>query len=355
MKVLVLGDVHIKVSNILETEEMSKKILELAKKEVPKFIVLLGDILDRHATINVHCLMRAQNLIHSLSLIAPTYVLIGNHDRPNNSNFLTDEHPFNSLKLWPNTYIIDTPLDKTFELDEENNENENKENNKKYRFLFVPYVMPGRFDEALQKMENPYDKNISAIFAHQEFHLCKMGAIISQIGDKWDTDFPLTISGHIHNFDVLQANMIYTGTPLQHGYHDDDGKTVSMFTFENNSFVHERINLGLIKKIIVYITPEQVAEYEPPLDKLVKLIIKGEESEIKSVIKLNKISELKKQGVVVAFKTIQNVEEFNSSSPSFPSFPSSPHVYKPRVTYRERLMSEIQDSNELLSWFNKIF
>lgn len=182
MKVLCIGDVHIKISNIPETDEMSKKLVELANKTSPNFIVLLGDVLDRHATINVHCLMRAETLIHSLLFIAPIYVLIGNHDRPNNSNFLTDEHPYNSLKFWPNTYIIDTPIDKTFELD-----------NGKYRFLFVPYVMPGRFDEALRKIENPYDKNISAIFAHQEIYLCKMGAIISQVRDKWDTENPLVI------------------------------------------------------------------------------------------------------------------------------------------------------------------
>ena len=84
MKCIAIGDVHIKVSNVLETDEMINKLEALAKDIKPNFIVLLGDVLDRHATINVHCLMRAQNLIFKLSLIAPTFVLIGNHDRPNN-------------------------------------------------------------------------------------------------------------------------------------------------------------------------------------------------------------------------------------------------------------------------------
>src|SRR5665647_2317252 len=98
MKALVVGDNHFKVNNVTETNEMTKRLLILAEQERPDFIVLLGDILHRHETIHVVPLMGCERMIQALSQISPTFICIGNHDRPNNSNFLTDEHPFNAMK-----------------------------------------------------------------------------------------------------------------------------------------------------------------------------------------------------------------------------------------------------------------
>lgn len=335
MKVLTIGDVHIKVNNVPEIDEMTNKLIELTKKEQPDFVVLLGDVLDRHSTIHVSCLMRAEKLVLSLSEIVPTFVLVGNHDRPNNSNFLTDEHPFNAMKLWNNTYIIDTTKAYTFSNGEilESNSSEESKN----RFVFVPYVPPGRFNEALSKITSPL--NCEAIFGHQEIENAKLGAIVSKEGDKWPLENPLLISGHIHDYDLLQPNMIYTGVPLMHSFGDKPDKTVSMFTFFNSEWKQERIDLGLIKKVIIYLTPEQLENYSPPKDKLVKLVIKGDEASIKTAAKLDKVQELKKQGVKVVFKT-QIVDKI---------------VDKPsmKISFEDRLKSEITNS-ELL-WFNKIF
>ena len=88
--VLTIGDPHFKVGNVPESKEMTKKLISLAKNIKPTFIVCLGDILHRHETIHVSPLMRAEEMVRLLSEIAPIFVVIGNHDRPNNSNFLTD-------------------------------------------------------------------------------------------------------------------------------------------------------------------------------------------------------------------------------------------------------------------------
>ena len=98
MKVLTIGDPHFKVDNIVESDEMVNKLEKLVKHLQPNFVVVLGDILHRHEKIHVSPLMRAGNLIKMLSDICPTYLLIGNHDRPNNSTYMTNEHPFNPLK-----------------------------------------------------------------------------------------------------------------------------------------------------------------------------------------------------------------------------------------------------------------
>ena len=252
MKVLCVGDPHFKVNNVPESDVMTEKLVALAKTIKPKIIVVLGDILHRHEKIHVSPLMRAERLIRLLSEISPTYLLIGNHDRPNNSTYMTNEHPFNALKLWSNTHIVDDKvLDHTID---------------GHRFLFLPYVFPGRFDETLGQIEL---NGVSAIFCHQEFYGAKMGAIVSQAGDKWATTNPLVISGHVHDYDQLQPNLIYVGTPMQHGFGDKNDKTVSLFDFDNGGYNESRIDLGLIKRIIVYITPEKIHTYEPPTDKLV--------------------------------------------------------------------------------------
>ena len=167
-----------------------------------------------------------------------------------------------------------------------------------------------------------------------------MGAIVSQCGDKWPLENNLLVSGHVHDYDRLQPNMIYTGTPVQHSFGDSSEKTVSFFTF-TDEWTEERIDLGMMKKVTVYLTPEQVVNYQVPKDKIVKLVVKGEESEIKTVAKLDKIQQLKKEGVKVVFKTTQNTEVSSTTLP--------------KMSYKDRFLSEIKKDLNAISWFNKIF
>jgi len=323
--VLAIGDVHIKVNNLPEAEEMISRLTRLAKDRNPDLIVCLGDVLDRHATIHVQCLMLAERMVAELSQIAPFFLIVGNHDRPNNSDFLTDRHAFNAMKKWPNVHIID----KTFVY-----------HYKDLKFVMVPYVPPGRFNEALETVENCL-QDCAAVFAHQEIYGAKMGAIVSQCGDKWELDRPILISGHIHNRDTLQPNMIYTGSVIQHSFGDNGNKTVSMFSFTPGKWEEETISLGMKKKVIVYITPDQVLDYKVPQDKIVKLVIRGNESEIKTVAKLDKIQELKKEGVKVAFKTTYNVEIATET--------------QAKMSYKDRLYKELGMDLCSISWFKKIF
>ncbi len=327
MKVITVGDPHFRKNNVLESQEMVKNLLLKVQEEKPKFIVVLGDVLHRHETINVYPLNRAEEMISKLSKVAPTFVLIGNHDRPNNSNYLTDEHPFNALKHWDNTYIVDKVMDVII-----------SDN----RFLFVPYVPPGKFMDALNTIDNPLDETCM-IFAHQEFYGAKMGAIVSKAGDVWDLSNPLVVSGHIHDYDKLQPNIIYTGTPMQHSFGDKADKTISMFTVhDKGEYFHERIDLKLRKKITNYITPEELHTYEPPQNVSIKLKVRGDEGAIKAAIKLEKVRDLKKQGVVVVFEIIRNTKEDNI-------------IFTKQVKYKDRLFKEINQDENCLKWFHKIF
>ena len=339
ISILTIGDCHFKVNNVQETDEMTKRLIELARQRQPKFIVLLGDILHRHETIHVVPLMGAEKLIKGLSEIAPVYICIGNHDRPNNSNFLTDEHPFNALKDWNNVFIADKVLNISIDLLREMPQDISVD---KHKFLFVPYVPNGRFMEALNTIEAPLE-NTTAIFAHQEFYKAKMGAIISEVGDKWPLENPLVISGHIHDYDLLQPNVIYTGTPIQETFSENTQKTVSIFTFNpDKSWNQERVDLGLPKKITIYITPNEIHNFEPKGNTLIRLVIRGTEAELKAVSKLEKINELKKKGVKIALKASHEIKEVDKTQ-----------EIKPRVNYKDRLVSEL--NGHTLKWFHKIF
>ena len=330
VKVLCIGDPHIKVNNMVESEQMLEKLIEITNEKKPDFIVCLGDVLDRHSNIHVSCLMMAEKMVDKLSSLCPFYLLVGNHDRPNNSNFLTNEHPFNAMKKWNNVTVVD--VFHKFEFHSK-------------KFLMLPYTSPGRLEEAIQiAMKNGESfediRSYTSIFMHQEIFAAKLGGIVSEHGDKYPLDYPLGISGHIHDYDQLQANFIYVGTPFQHNYSEQTSKCISIFTFEEG-WSQERIDLGLMKKVTVYITPEEVHDYVVPKDKMVKLVVRGSEAAIKTISKVNKIQELKKAGVKVVFKTIQQ--------------DIAPNKFTQKMSYAERLLSEISHDAHALAWYNKIF
>ncbi len=330
MKVLVVGDPHFKVGNIPESDEMVDRLVKVAKVVKPRFIVVLGDVLHRHEKIHVSPLMRAEKMIRLLSEISHTYLIVGNHDRPNNSNYLTDEHPFNAMKHWNNTTIVDKVVEDVID---------------GKRFIFVPYVPPGKLEDALNTISEPLNNTVG-IFCHQEFYGAKMGAIKSQAGDKWPTTHPLTISGHVHDHDLLQPNLIYVGTPMQHAFGDREDKTVSIFTFNielETGWNEDRVDLGLKKRIITYLTPEKIHTYEPPPDKLVKVVIKGDEAEIKAIAKLDKIKQLKKMGIKISYKITSDNK-----------IPEKNGLIL-RLGYKDRLITEIQQDPKQVEWFNKLF
>jgi len=267
LSALIIGDPHFKVANIRETNAMVEAIVRVSLQRRPDIIIVLGDVLDRHETIHVSPLTRAVKFLARLMEIAPTYVLIGNHDLKNNRQFLSDEHPFNALKYWGNRMtVVDTTTMVTLN---------------GHEFVFVPYVPPGRFVEALDQC--PGWERATCIFAHQEFRGAQMGAITSIDGDDWPLINPYVITGHIHDYQEPQVNILYTGTPIQHAFGDRHDKTISYVTFHSPIERHrERIDLGLPRKQIVRITCAEVSTYVPQANCELKIIIRGISGEIKA-------------------------------------------------------------------------
>jgi DNA repair exonuclease SbcCD nuclease subunit len=280
--VLVIGDVHIKTTNIPDIDIFIKKVCDIIIKEKPDFTVLLGDILDTFEKINTFELNKAIDLINKIRKFSKVYVLIGNHDMVNCLQYLTENHWANSLKLWDNVVIVDKTI---------------QEND----FVFVPYVPNGRFIDALN--ESSYEwKNAKCIFAHQEFYGAKMGSIISDDGDKWMINYPNVVSGHLHMNQRPQKNIYYPGSSMQVAYGETDDNIISLLTFMNKDFDIKEISLEMSRKKIIYTTIEDIEVPEEDVDNKIKMSISGDYEEFKTFKKSKKYKQLINKGVNVVFK-----------------------------------------------------
>jgi DNA repair exonuclease SbcCD nuclease subunit len=249
--VLFIGDPHIQIDNIPEVELCMEKLVLVAKEKMPTFIVIAGDLLHTHERLHTTPLNKCYEFINVMRNISTTYVLVGNHDYENNSQFLSTNHWMNGLKEWKNVIIVDKVILEII-------------NDRK--FIFVPYVSPGRFQEALYKTFNDEKVewlNADCIFAHQEFFGCKMGAIISVEGDKWPVEYPNIISGHIHSRQKPQENIYYPGSMLQHAFGESTKNIIAYLSFKKSvGYDLEEIDLELPRKKIIYMDVESVDDYK---------------------------------------------------------------------------------------------
>lgn len=285
--VLCIGDPHIQISNIPETDLLIERLINLATQKKPDLIIVLGDILHTHERLHTIALNKAYELINNMRLISKTYVLVGNHDMINNQVFLNENHWLSGMKEWENTVIVDKVLTETI----------NSE-----KFIFVPYVPPGRFQEALNTIGSEW-KDCSCIFAHQEFSGCKMGAIISVEGDKWPIAYPQVVSGHIHSRQIPQENIYYTGSAMQHAFGESEKNIIAYLIFQNKKYEREEIDLQLPRKKIVYMDVEDVDNYEvPQTEDTLKVTLSGNYDQFKALKKTKKYKNLLDKGVKVIFK-----------------------------------------------------
>jgi DNA repair exonuclease SbcCD nuclease subunit len=286
--ILSIGDLHIKNNNLTEIEELLQQIKNIVIKYKPDISVFLGDILDTHDIIHLQPFLTITRFLDDFCQYSKVYILIGNHDRPNNSVFLTDEHVFNAFKKWNNISIIDTTFQEVIN---------------EYTFTFVPYVPVGRFMEALELVD--WQKS-TIIFAHQELHGCNLNSIISTTGDKWRVSDPLIISGHIHDYHSPQKNVIYIGTPIQHNFGEQDNKGVYIIKLMDNVRRIKKLPIDVIHKQTKKLNVEEFIQYKHipnPKTKL-KLIIEDTKYNLDSVKSTINFSKLRSKGVNVVCKEL---------------------------------------------------
>lgn len=287
-KFLCIGDPHIKVSNIKECELFLLRCERLIIEKKPEIIILLGDVLDTHEKIHSIPLNMAYRLVDMLRSHAPTWVIVGNHDMYCNTVFLSSEHWLNGMKEWDNVTIIDKAVHMT---------------HAGLNFVLCPYVYPGRFKEALSTAPVDY-KKMDCIFAHQEFFGCKMGAIISSDGDKWEKEDPFVISGHIHSLQKIGTNVYYPGSAMQHAWGESKKNILAMVTWTNGVGPHiEEIDLKLPRKKIVRLDMSDVKSFvTPDGPDMIKLQLSGSYEQFKSWKKTPGYKKIIENKIKIVFK-----------------------------------------------------
>lgn len=287
--ILFIGDPHFQITNIPEVDLFIEKITVYAQEHKPQLICIAGDVLHTHEKIHTTVLNKAYTLVNNLRIHSPVYILVGNHDYINNRQYLTDSHWMCGMKDWEGVTVVDKVI--KLVLDD-------------YTFVFVPYVPPGRFIEALDTIEGW--QNAECIFAHQEFCGCKMGPITSIEGDKWPLNYPHVVSGHIHSKQQPQDNIYYPGSSLQVAFGESENNIVAMLTFTDTAYPYDlnEVDLGLPKKKIVYMKLDDIDTYKPPTDnpECVKITLKGDFNEFKTLKKSKKYKSLVDSGIKVVFK-----------------------------------------------------
>jgi len=292
----VIGDPHFKNDQLLERKKMARKCAELIKDKKPTFIVILGDTLHYHGTTKNAPFKSVYYFIKEISNIAPVYILIGNHDYINPSQYLTDNHFFLPYRQWERVSVVDFPI--RVEYGDSS-------------FVMCPYVPPGDFKKALNELlkEGEDWQMVDCIFAHQEFRGCKEGAKVSENGDPWYSEYPPVISGHIHESQKVGKNVYYTGTPMQHSFGEKPNKKVWFVSFdveESQHFEVEKLDLGLKGKKTLKVEFEKVDDLElPDLEKWdVKLVLVCTSDQFRAFRLGQTYRHLAKKGIKITYKRI---------------------------------------------------
>jgi DNA repair exonuclease SbcCD nuclease subunit len=239
-KVIFIGDLHFKKTNNKETDIIIQETLKILLNFKEKILcVLAGDLLDEHEKIFVGPLNKIIKFIDDIRNICEVIILVGNHDYENNRQFFTENHWMNSLKKWDNVTIVDKAI-------------------LKYNIVFMPYVPPGMFLQGINTIDSW--KKCKCIFAHQEFRGCILGNTKSEIGDPWDINFPTIFSGHIHKPHILQKNIIYPGSVIQHTF-GEQTNDVGILCIDLNTLNFEKIRLNISSYRTINMDSKNIYEY----------------------------------------------------------------------------------------------
>lgn len=220
MKVLFIGDPHLKINRFDLAKQFLTWINEVIKVHKPDLVVNLGDTFDTHAVVRSEVLTEFLNHVVETNKTCPYIYLLGNHDmyKPNDNKYHALKHLKGKIKEF-------TIIDELINL---------------HGMTFVPYV------------HNPEDfpkQTLSLCVAHQTFKGADFGDITTKDGvDACSVNgAEVIISGHIHKRQRMDNSaaggpeVIYCGSPFSQSSSDiNQIKGVSIFdtdTYEEEFIV----------------------------------------------------------------------------------------------------------------------
>ncbi len=226
--IFVIGDTHFQHTCFEQGEALRSRCVELVKEYNPAIIILLGDILDTNEIAKQSAFQQAYLFIKELSEITKLYVIMGNHDLINQSQYLTDNHFFNPYKAWPNVTIVDKPIAIRY------TDSDTGSPDSVHLLVMCPYTPPERLIEALDTLG---DQGIdwteaSVIFAHHEVRGVSYRGRPSTNGVKWLPRWPPLVLGHIHAEGQIGENVYYVGSSRQVDANEPPDKYVWLIKLE---------------------------------------------------------------------------------------------------------------------------
>lgn len=229
-KIYLIGDSHIGLGypNSVDKwykvhqEYFTEFLIPLLKRKIQPgdIIVHLGDLFDNRNIIPINLLNYGMDVVEALSKIAPTHIIIGNHDLWSKSaSEINSIRPFRYI---PNVHIYDKVTKIEY-------------NGKK--ILMMPYIEK-RLEQIKHIDEN---RDCEYLFCHSDLNGCKMHltSVAHKNSDKIDIEnfsaFKGVYSGHIH---LVQTNKNFTfvGSIFQMDRNDfGDQKGIFVIDTEDNS------------------------------------------------------------------------------------------------------------------------
>lgn len=283
MIIVAIGDPHFSSNNGDETDVMHVSILDKVKEIKPDFVVVLGDVYDRHHEVNIFALQRGSNFLFDLMDLCPTYVLVGNHDMLNNTQFFPKAHSLCAYKRYENLTIVDETI---------------KRKIGDRTFVFVPYVPNGRFIEALDHVKG-WEK-ADVIFGHQEIRGANNTLTDKSLdGDVWVDTNPLLITGHLHIKQLVAANIYYPGAPRQVKFKEEEERFICKLLLEDDIKI-KKVKIDSVIKRDDYIKVSDIKHYKPEEGIKLKVTIIGSQKDYDKLVKYQSIiKEWRTKGIKV--------------------------------------------------------
>lgn len=326
---LVIGDPHLLENDIPRSKLLVSECLRVAQETSPSYIVILGDVLDRHNRYDSQSFHLMCDFLRDCAKIASTYVIVGNHDRPNNSDFLSDYSPFYPMHEWKLPIVV---VDKPKILLCENGE----------KFAFLPYVLPNRVSEMLSLIDR---ENVIASFGHVDVLGAQISRTITcQSGYEWTAKDGYYIGGHNHEKHWVNEFIFYTGTPCQRKFGESEDKGLHLISFPEGKISCQKIALNIPFKRTLSVKFCDIGSTEIPNDgNIYRVEIFGLSSEL-ALLSTHPIITIWKAAGVKIIPRVQSCM-MNQLKPRETSLPN----------FHQNLYAEICNNPELIGSYTELY
>ena len=330
MKLLIIGDPHLKISRFDIALKFLKWINSVVEEEKPDAVVNLGDTFDTHAVLRsevknevmdhiVHCIK------HSKS--GNYFYILGNHDfyKPKSSKY-------HALKDWKNIdglRVVDERL-----------------NLGAVNITMLPYYPDHR--------EFPTD-TFKICIAHQTFIGADYGFTRPDVGvDADKVDAEVIISGHIHLKQEF-GKVIYPGSPFSQSVNDID-QVKGVMMFDTDTYERKFIECPLPKWISLEYSVDAGSNIQQVHEDLSKNLndrdhwvvkITGPKAEITSYLSSKQYKEL------ISNKSVQIKPTFTDKTKKLKQI-KSVSIEKIMSEYFNNVYKGSIDKNQLISKANEI-